>query len=100
MTLPMIRYFGVTFLLSIIAGLKAQKPQQYVVYFPFNQYYISNAAAETLDKAIKENEGRIIDSVKIYAYCDSIGSLPANDTLAINRTLSVKTLNTETLWAK
>jgi outer membrane protein OmpA-like peptidoglycan-associated protein len=77
-------------LLFSLASLAAQKPQEYVVYFPFNKYYISNAAAQTLDKAIKDCDGKIVDSVKIYAYCDAIGGLLANDTLAINRTQAVK----------
>ena len=68
----------------------AQAPQKITIYFPFNKYYITNDAALTLEKAIKASAGKTIDSIKIYTFCDSIGALMANDTLAGKRAASVK----------
>src|ERR1041385_3833354 len=71
-------------------GTTAQPPQKFIIYFPFNKSYLTNEAARILEKAIKSNAGKVISSVKIYAYCDSIGSFSFNDTLALHRAASVK----------
>ena len=78
------------FMLLLPFCMVAQSPQKLVVYFPFNKYYVSNGAAKALDSILKANAGKTIDSIKIYAFCDSIGKLLPNDTLAIKRALSVR----------
>lgn len=66
----------------------AQMPQKTVVYFPFAKSYITTQAAETLDKALKDD--KTIDSIKIYAYCDSVDNSAFNDSLSMQRVLSIK----------
>ncbi len=77
-----------------MAGLwgrgQKQAPQTVVVYFPGNQYYLTNGAAQALQSAMAQTAGHVIDSVKIYAYCDAEGSLQYNDTLAAKRANAVK----------
>lgn len=79
----------VTFIMVCIS-YHAKSQQKIVVYFPFNKSYITNEAASVLDSAVKRNSNKIIDSVKIYAWCDAIGTLLYNDTLALQRAASVK----------
>lgn len=82
---------AVTIIFLTILHVTIVKAQdKYVVYFPFNKYSLTSDAAATLTKALKDNNTNIIDSVKIYAHCDSIGSIEANETLALNRARAVK----------
>ncbi len=69
----------------------AQQPQKAIVYFPFGKYYVTNAAAETLESLAKTNRYAQIDSIRILAFCDSVGNYEANDTLALQRAATVKT---------
>lgn len=77
-----------------MAGLwgrgQKQAPQTVVVYFTSNQYYLTNGAAQVLQSAMAQTAGHVIDSVKIYAYCDAEGSVQYNDTLAARRANAVK----------
>lgn len=68
----------------------AQQPGVYVVYFASGQYNLTNQAILTIEQGIKDNSLKHIDSVKIHAYCDTVGGLLYNDTLAQNRANTVK----------
>ncbi|HLP19861.1 MAG TPA: OmpA family protein [Chitinophagales bacterium] len=79
------------FTFALCLGLaNAQGPVKYVVYFPFNKETLTSGALSTLQQAVKDNTGKMIDSVKIYAHCDSIGSIEANEALALKRAEAVK----------
>lgn len=68
----------------------AQPSGRYVVYFASGQYTLTNNAIATLEQAVKDNSMLHIDSVKIFAYCDTVGGLLYNDTLAQNRAEAVR----------
>lgn len=67
-----------------------QPVQKVIIYFPFNKFYLTSEAANKIDHAISDNTDKTIDSIKIYTYCDSIGTFSANDTLAFKRAAAVK----------
>ncbi len=82
-------WFAFAFFLTGLT-VRAQRTEKAIVYFPFNKSYLTNTAAEALDNLLRATAGSPIASVKIFAYCDSIGSLAANDTLAIERANAIK----------
>ncbi|MFM2306177.1 MAG: hypothetical protein RLZZ367_846 [Bacteroidota bacterium] len=67
-----------------------QQPGKYVVYFASGQYNLTYDAILAIEQGIKDNSLKHIDSVKIRAYCDTVGGLLYNDTLAQNRANTVK----------
>jgi len=87
-----LRYLPVLTLL-LLANLVChpiRSQQKVTIYFPFNKPYITTEAGIILENAVKANSKKIIDSVKIYAWCDAIGAVSMNDTLAMQRATSVK----------
>lgn len=68
----------------------AQQPGRYVVYFGSGQSNLTNDAIGTLEQGLKDYSLMYIDSVTIRAYCDTVGGLLYNDTLAQNRAEAVR----------
>lgn len=86
----MLKYLLLSFSILYLSTSYAQPPGRYVVYFASGQYNLTNQAILTIEQGIKDNSQKHIDSVKIYAYCDTVGGLLYNDTLAQNRANTVK----------
>ena len=76
-------YFFLFFLLS--KNLEAQ--EQFEVYFDFNKSEINIFSIQKMQTWIKNNSD--VEVVKIYGFCDWIGSNQYNDTLSIKRVQSV-----------
>lgn len=84
------KHLLLSFSLLCFALADAQVAVKYVVYFPFNKDTLTSGAVSTLQQAVKDNTGKVIDSVKIQAHCDSMGSIEANEALAVKRAEAVK----------
>lgn len=86
----MLKHLLLSFTVLVCCFANAQQPGKYVVYFASGQYNLTYDAILAIEQGIKDNSLKHIDSVKIRAYCDTVGGLLYNDTLAQNRANTVK----------
>lgn len=86
----MLKHLLLSFSILYFNAAHAQPPGRYVVYFASGQYNLTSQAILTIEQGIKDNSLKHIDSVIIHAYCDTVGGLLYNDTLAQNRAETVR----------
>jgi outer membrane protein OmpA-like peptidoglycan-associated protein len=75
----------------LVISSKAQLVEKLVVHFAFNKSDLQPDALNQLDSLLQSNKNRFIfTGIDIDAHCDSVGNNTYNDSLSIQRALSVK----------
>jgi outer membrane protein OmpA-like peptidoglycan-associated protein len=76
---------------AAVIQVTAQKRDSVLIFFDFNQSFITKKAATSLDSLLRgSTRPVIIKEIKLYGHCDSIGNDAYNDSLSLERVKAIK----------
>ena len=79
-------------IIFIIIGFSAtsQTVEKFIINFDFDKYDITSQAKQRLDSFIQTTPGSLIQTIRLYGHCDSVGNHAYNDKLSERRVNATK----------